>query len=109
MAGCLFVLLFSQSTELLLSMALLAGMGFSQYVFRVANSTLIQTTVPDALRGRVMSIYQLDNGLTPLAVLAISWVVHIWTPSGTFAVVGIVGLATSVLMTVAFRRVRQLE
>ena len=109
MAGCFFVLLFSQSTELLLSMALLAGMGFSQYVFRVANSTLIQTTVPDALRGRVMSIYQLDNGLTPLAVLAISWVVHIWTPSGTFAVVGIVGLATSVLMTVAFHRVRRLE
>ena len=56
-----------------------------------------------------MSIYQLDNGLTPLAALAISWVVHIWTPSGTFAVVGIVGLATSVLMTVAFHRVRQLE
>ena len=109
MAGCFFVLLFSQSTELLLSMALLAGMGFSQYVFRVANSTLIQITVPDALRGRVMSIYQLDNGLTPLAALAISWVVHIWTPSGTFAVVGIVGLATSVLMTVVFHRVRRLE
>jgi len=31
------------------------------------------------------------------------------TPSGAFAVVGIVGLATSVLMTVAFHRVRQLE
>ena len=35
--------------------------------------------------------------------------VHIWTPLGAFAVVGIVGLATFVLMTVAFHRVRRLE
>ena len=60
-------------------MAFLAGLGFFQYIFRVGNSTLIQTIVPDALRGRVMSIYMVDNGLTPLATMAASFFIHIWS------------------------------
>ena len=67
--GCFFILLFSQSTWYFASMAFLAGLGFFQYLFRVGNTTLIQTIVPDELRGRVMSIYMLDGGLTPLSVI----------------------------------------
>ena len=78
--GCFFILWFAQSTWYYASMAALAGPGFFQYIFRVGNNTLIQTIVPDALRGRVMSIYMLDNGLTPLATMAISYLIHIWSP-----------------------------
>lgn len=107
--ACCFVLLFAQSAWLLASFAFLVGMGFFQYVFRVANSTLVQTIVPDALRGRVMSIYMLDHGFTPLATLLIGLIVHLWNPSGAFTVIGAVSLGLSVVMALAFRQVRRLE
>ena len=91
------------------SMAFLAGLGFFQYIFRVGNNTLIQTMVPDALRGRVMSIYMLDNGLTPLATMAISFLIHIWSPAGAYTVIASVSLALALLQLAFFRRVRQLE
>ena len=90
-------------------MAALAGLGFFQYIFRVGNNTLIQTIVPDALRGRVMSIYMLDNGLTPLATMAISYLIHIWSPSGAYTMIAAISLALALLQLVLFRRVRLLE
>ena len=90
-------------------MAALAGLGFFQYIFRVGNNTLIQTLVPDPLRGRVMSIYMLDNGLTPLATMAISYLIHIWSPGGVYTVIAAISLALALLQLVLFRRVRALE
>jgi MFS family permease len=107
--GCVFVLLFAQSHWYLVSIVFLAGLGFCQYVFRVGNSTLLQTIVPDALRGRVMSIYMLDHGLTPLAVLLISLLVHFWNPQAAFTVIGGLSLFLAVLQALAFKRARQLE
>lgn len=107
--GCFFILLFSQSTWYFASMAFLAGLGFFQYLFRVGNNTLIQTIVPDALRGRVMSIYMLDNGLTPLATMFISFFIHIWSPAGAYTALALVGLALALLQLAFFRRVRQLD
>ena len=107
--GCLFILLFSQSTWYFSSIAFLAGLGFFQYVFRVGNTTLIQTIVPDELRGRVMSIYMLDNGLTPLATMVISFFIHIWSPAGAYTVIALVSLALALLQLAFFRRVWRLE
>ncbi len=106
--GCVFVLIFAQSHWYLVSIAALAGLGFCQYAFRVGNSTLIQSTVPDDLRGRVMSIYMLDSGFVPLATLAISLMVHVWNPKDAFTVVGILALALAVVQFAAFRLVRRL-
>ncbi len=108
-AGCAFILLFSQSHWLWVSFAMLAGLGFSQYVFRVANGTLLQIVVPDSLRGRVMSIYMLDHGIVPLATLLIGLFINFWSPSGAFAVIAGIGLALALLMTLTFRSTRALE
>ncbi len=107
--GCFFILLFSQSTWYFSSMAFLAGLGFFQYIFRVGNNTLIQTIVPDALRGRVMSIYMLDNGLTPLATMAISFLIHIWSPAGAYTTIASISLVLALLQFVFFKKARQLE
>ena len=107
--GCFFILLFAQSTWYFASMALLAGLGFFQYIFRVGNNTLIQTIVPDALRGRVMSIYMLDNGLTPLATMAISFWIHIWSPAGAYTTIAAISLVLALLQLVFFKRARELE
>ena len=90
-------------------MGALAGLGFFQYLFRVGNNTLLQTIVPDALRGRVMSIYMLDNGLTPLATMAISYFIHIWNPAGAYTVLALVSLALALLQLAFFNRIRQLD
>lgn len=107
--SCLLVLLFALSPWYLASIAILAAMGFCQYIFRVANSTLVQTIVPDDYRGRVMSIYMLDQGFTPLATLLTSLLVHFWNPLDAFKVIGGFSVALSVLLAVTFSRVRRLE
>ena len=106
--GCFFVLVFAQSTWYGVSIATLAGLGFCQYFFRVGNSTLIQTIIPDDLRGRVMSIYQLDNGFVPLATLVTSWFVYIWNPKDVYTVIAIVSLVLVALQLAVFRQARQL-
>jgi MFS family permease len=107
--GCVFVVLFSRSEWLIISFALLAGMGFCQYVFRVANGILVQTIVTDDMRGRVTSLYQLEHGLAPLATLIISLMVHLWDPADAVTTVGVVALCGAVLMALTFRAARRLE
>ena len=106
--GCVFVVLFAQSNLYLVSIAALVGLGFCQYIFRVGNSTLIQGTVPDDLRGRVMSIYMLDSGFVPLATLAISLLIHFWNPQDAFTAVGILALALALVQFATFKLVRRL-
>ena len=107
--GCAFILLFSQSHWLWVSFAMLTGLGFSQYIFRVANGTLIQTVVPDAFRSRVMSIYMLDHGITPLATLLIGLFIDLWEPAWVFTVMASVSLFLAVIQAIFFRSTRQLE
>ena len=107
--GCAFIMFFSQSQWLWLSFAMLTGLGFSQYVFRVANGTLIQTVVPDTFRSRVMSIYMLDHGITPLATLLIGLFIDLWDPSWVFTVMAAAALFFATVQAIFFRSTRQLE
>ena len=107
--GCAFILLFAQSHWLWVSFAMLTGLGFSQYVFRVANGTLIQTVVPDEFRSRVMSIYMLDHGITPMATLLIGLFIDLWNPSWVFTIIAGVSLLLAIAQAVLFASTRQLE
>ena len=107
--GCAFILLFSQSQWLWVSFAMLAGLGFSQYVFRVANGTLIQIVVPDEFRSRVMSIYMLDHGITPLSTLLIGLFIDLWNPSWVFTIISAISLFLGVMQAISFHSTRQLE
>jgi MFS family permease len=51
--------LFSFSTSFWLSAALLLPAGYSMMLQMACSNTLIQTMVPDQLRGRVMSLYSM--------------------------------------------------
>ena len=94
---------------LLLSILAVALIGFSQSTFRTSNGTLIQTLVPDSLRGRVMSVYHFDHGFTPLASFLIGLFADFYSPTGAVTVVGMIGLVLSIYFLLAFHRVRQLE
>jgi MFS family permease len=65
-----FLMLFSQSRTLWLSIALLVAVGASMMVQMAASNTLIQAMVPDALRGRVMAVYSMMfMGMAPFGAL----------------------------------------
>ena len=61
---------FSLSRSLWLSAALLVPVGYALMLEMASSNTLIQAMVPDALRGRVMSVYSMMfMGMAPLGSL----------------------------------------
>lgn len=46
----------------------------------------------------------LDNGLTPLAAMVISVVIHIWSPAGAYTTLAAVSLVLALLQLAFFRR-----
>ncbi len=64
------MIVFSFSRSFLLSVALLAPVGFAMMLEMAASNTLLQTMVPDDLRGRVMSFYSMMLlGMAPFGSL----------------------------------------
>ena len=65
------LILFSSSRSFWLSAALLVPVGFSMMVQMASSNTLIQSMVPDHLRGRVMAVYSMMfMGMAPFGALA---------------------------------------
>jgi len=61
------LLLFSFSHSFWLSVALLLPAGYSMILQMACSNTLVQTMVPDHLRGRVMSVYSMMfMGMAPI-------------------------------------------
>jgi MFS transporter, DHA1 family, staphyloferrin A biosynthesis exporter len=61
------------SGTLALALASLLGAGFTSAVYQATNQTLLQSIVPDGLRGRVISAYNLTWGMMPLGTLPLGW------------------------------------
>jgi MFS family permease len=77
------VLVFSLSRSFPLSCAAVACAGYGAMVQMAACNTLLQALVPDALRGRLMSLYTVGfAGLMPLGSLAIGFATR-WIPLPT--------------------------
>jgi hypothetical protein len=88
-----FVMLFSQSSQPWTAFVLFPMIGVSMMIFRVNNNTLAQTMAPDELRGRVMSIYQLDQALAPLGCFVLGACAGVFSTTTAMAGSGILGLA----------------
>ena len=68
-SACL--ILFSCSRTFWLSAVLLVPAGFCMMVQMASSNTLIQSMVPDRLRGRVMAVYSMMfMGMAPVGALA---------------------------------------
>ena len=66
----LFVGAFALSPSFLLSLVLLAGVGFFMIMSSATANSLLQSLVPNQLRGRVMSVYVVMYlGMTPIGSL----------------------------------------
>lgn len=79
LAFCVLEILFAVSHLYVLSLVLIAGVGFAQIAFSAAANTTLQTVAPDYLRGRVMSVYMLVfAGTIPLGNLFTGGIAHLF-------------------------------
>ena len=108
-SAAVFVILFSQSTWLWAAFLLLAAVGFSLLLFRVNNNTLVQTLTPDALRGRVMSLYQIDHALMPLSASALGVCADVFSVPISIAVSGILCLLVTGGLMAGVKQIRDLR
>ncbi|HLF78942.1 MAG TPA: MFS transporter [Dehalococcoidia bacterium] len=60
---------FSLSRSFELSLVLMVITGAAQMVYMTTNQTVLQLMIPDEMRGRVMGIYMLNQGLVPFGSL----------------------------------------
>jgi MFS family permease len=102
------LIFFTLSRSLWLSAGLLLPVGFSMMIQMAASNTLIQTLVPDNLRGRVMAVYSMMfMGMAPFgALLAGTFAHHLGAPV-TVALGGVICMVAAMMFGLrlpAFRR-----
>jgi MFS family permease len=85
---------FALSGNFLLSLVMLAGVGWSMISLNATTNTVIQTSTPDHLRGRVMSVYALlFLGIAPAGSLLAGFLTDLWgAPAALFLNAVICGL-----------------
>jgi MFS family permease len=75
--------------------------GGSQAMMVALAGVLLQETVPDALRGRVMSLYGMSaGGIMAFANLGFGWAADVWSAPAMFVVPGIAFVAFTIAMGV---------
>ena len=80
LAFCVLEILFAISHMYVLSLILIAAVGFSQIAFTATANTTLQTVSPDHLRGRVMSVFMLVfAGTVPLGNLFTGGMAHLFS------------------------------
>ncbi|HEV3232798.1 MAG TPA: MFS transporter [Candidatus Dormibacteraeota bacterium] len=99
----LLVAAFALSPSLPLSLALMTLVGWAGVGFLARANTVLQTTVPDELRGRVMSLYVLIlMGLLPIASVQLGGLARLLGAPGAVASEAL--LAAALLVALHLRR-----
>jgi MFS family permease len=84
--------------------ALLAVTGAAQILFMASCNTTLQMAAPDALRGRVMSLYAVVfAGVSPIGSLLVGWLAEVFGTRVACAVGG--GVALACVVALSTRRV----
>lgn len=109
LSGSMVVLILGLSGWVWLSVGIMLVMGLSQTHFIVGNQTLIQSLVPDNLRGRVTSVWHYEQGLIPL-IAAITAGIGVLVGIDTAMVItGVIAVAIALLFLIRFDDIRRLD
>ena len=104
----LLLVAFAGSTSLPLSIGLMGLIGVAQAIYLAINNTLVQVATPDALQGRVMSIYMMTWGLLPLGSLPQGVLADWLGAPAVVAGAGVLGALIVVVMAVRSPTLRHL-
>jgi len=100
--------IFSWTRSFPMALLTLVGVGASQVVYMATTNTMLQLTVPDQLRGRVMSIYALDRGLMPAGALLAGVMAHFIGAPATVSTMGGVVILLAIIVALLAPVVRGL-
>jgi MFS family permease len=90
------LLVFSFSTSLWLALPALYCVGLGLMLTAASTNTVLQTIVPDELRGRVASLYVMSFiGMAPIGALVTGWVAERVGPPMTLGACGIAAVAAA--------------
>ncbi len=103
-----FLMLFALSRQLYLSMAFAVMAAWSNYFYMVTVQMLLQSLVPEELRGRVMSIYALVFSLQPLGSMIGGAIAQYYGVSAAVFVGGAVVSGFAIFIMVASPATRKL-
>jgi len=106
-AGTLF--LFAISPWFLLALPLVLLTDICASIFNTVNSTSVNMIIPDAVRGRVMSLMMMSFGLTPLGTMPVSAAADHWGAPAAVAGSAAAMVIVSAFMLLAFRSLREVE
>ncbi len=106
--GALLVI-FSQTTSFRLALLTLVGVGGCQVMFNATVNTLLHLTIPDELRGRVMSIYMLDRGLMPAGALLAGTSAHFIGAPATTGLMGFAVFLLAIILAWRMPAIRRVE
>jgi MFS family permease len=95
------LMVFSMSSWLWVSIAMLAATGFSQQTYMASNNSLIQEDVDPEYRGRVLSTLFLNRGFVPLGTMIAGF------GADAFGAPATIGVMASVLVVLAILAARR--
>ncbi len=99
---------FAFSASLWLALPALYCVGLGLMLTAASTNTVLQTIVPDELRGRVASLYVMSFiGMSPIGALIAGWVAERAGPPATLAGCGIAGLAAAGVYASRLRAIRR--
>ena len=99
---------FSLATSLWLALPLLFISGLGMMLTAAATNTVLQSIVPDELRGRVAALYVMSFlGMTPLGSLFSGWLAHGLGSPQALSLCASLGLFASLIYAHYFSRIRQ--
>ena len=99
---------FSFSRWLWLALPALYFVGLGLMLTAASTNTVLQSIVPDELRGRVASLYVMSFiGMSPLGALASGWVAERIGPPLTLAICGVAGMTAAALYATQLPAIRR--
>ena len=105
----ILLIFFGLSSHLVVSLVLIGFMGFFNTSFGVVNRALVQTRIPDVLRGRITSIYVIDHGVQPVGIPLLG-LLALWLGAGNaVAVAGLVAFSVTAFIGLRWRELWQLR
>ncbi|MBI2934508.1 MAG: MFS transporter, partial [Chloroflexi bacterium] len=100
---------FSQSPVLLIAAAFALMAGFTHSSYTTQNQTILQMITPREIRGRVLGVYMLDRGLTPLGSLLAGALAALMGGPWAVTIMGVSCLLLTLAVGVLVPTVRKLE
>ncbi len=105
----IFLVAFSRAESLPLALLALVGVGGAHIFYASMTNTILQIIVPDELRGRVLSIYMLDHGLSPIGALIAGTSTQFFGAPATLTVMGMAIVLLALIVGWWMPQMRQLE